>query len=499
MEVPIVTKINKICAALIAASLLSTAPVWTAEQIASAKTNQVMSSSELTGMAKKAWEKMQELVPELKDFSNIRLVTDEDDEEEEAIEIHLQKNESEKYPYAIITLDPRQGEIVGFTIQDGKKQSKGADAETAKRSAAAFLDKLMGDDFADYQLMETGPESANVLYSRLINGIPFESAGISVFVGQDGKVKGFSQNMLGHSFKDKSVFPEPKDLIGEQAAVQAAANSLRLIYQVGAPSGTGAVLKYVPEIEGPVDAKTGKGIRTEKYSSPISVASGGKQLTAKTRQEAAEILKRELGVDVTGIPAEEDQQEKSGRFIWKDQKTSMYVLTNQRTGEVNAFGIQRFDRDGKPKLSKEEAQHTALKFLETYLHKDITAVQLREFDSAPGTDDLEDFVFHLSHQGIPVWEYQFRVTVDLSTGKVTALRGPFQQQPPKLPDSKEAVPLKTAQEEFIRTHQAVLAYTSVDGSGRKTAAPYLIYNIKAVTRGYIDAFTGKTVEPKKAE
>lgn len=497
-------KLSKIGATLIAASLLSTVPVWATQQV-SAASKQIASSSQLNSWAKKALDKMHELIPELKEFTIMQInAAEEDDEQEAVVEIHLRKDDKVKFPYASIQLEPKQGEIIGFSINHGSNDEdlKAANAETAKQNATSFLKKLYGDQINDYQIVPRGENPNLVFFGREINGIPYNNGGISVFVNQDGQVNGFSKNIFGYTFHDKSMFPEPKNLIGEEAAIQKVADSVRLVYQANAGSERGAILKYVPEAQGPVDAKTGTIIvrpgLTGKYSSPITVKPGGKRLTAKNQQEAAQILKNELGVDISGKTFNEDGDvtSKSGNYEWVDEETKsrFFVDTDPQTGEVTGFGFHEFNRVGKPFISKQEAQQTALRFLQTYLHKNITAVHLQDMDSAPGTHDIEQFLFHLSHQGIPVENHMFSVTVDLFSGKVTRVSGPLYQQPPTLPDSKGAVTLTAAAEEFVKTHSAKLAYSTFI-NGMPSETPILIYDIIPKTpRGYIDALTGKTVE-----
>ncbi len=297
-----------------------------------------------------------------------------------------------------------------------------------------------------------------------------------------------------------SLFPEPKDLIGEQAAIQVMGESLRLVYMEGQEAQTGPILKYVPEMPGYVDAKTGKVIPggvENKYSAPIKVTPGDRQLAARTKEEAAAVLKSELAVDVANAEYKEESKAGFRRFQWIHQdKTTMYVYADEWTGRVSQFGVHSV-QGGEPRITRDEAAQKAVSFLEQYLDKSITEIHVSESDSAPGLSRLESFYIHKSHQGIPVEDHSYRVTVDMTNGNVTEVAGPFEREQVSLPDSSQAVPKAEAVKEFVNTHSAKLYYYSFDENGGRADTPRIVYSIEAQKPGYIDALTGETVGEKE--
>lgn len=98
------------------------------------------------------------------------------------------------------------------------------------------------------------------------------------------------------------------------------------------------------------------------------------------------------------------------------------------------------------------------------------------------------------HQGIPVSDRGYNVTVDGLAGRVTSFYDSNSSTSVALPDKKDVVTIEAAKAEFLQNHPLRLVYYWPEYFGQKTPRSYLVYMPDyGASMEYIDAFTGKTV------
>ncbi len=565
-------RFSKTMMTLVAVSLLSVNPVWadTPGKETAAPTAQEVLSKELE-------ERIYALIPELKDIP----VADKNfipanEFRPASWFIHFtdrpkdaKPDDGKMYTDAHVELDAKTGTLISMHLQNPKwLKDQDISKEMAKEKAVAFVNAALGDKAKDYQVSDnvwvgrTGykPDhgkavfwsTANVSFERLVNGIPFGSSQFQVEVDADGRVVGFYWDG-NNSQLDLSKFPSPSEAIKKADAEKAFLNMLNMKLQynsqqpiekprLGEEPKTKPVLLYQPDYDGVLDARTGKkadlgSSRKEQQTETIALSAQGKTLIARTADEAAKLLKEELGVDVAGLKLQEENDDlwmpdrKYKQFTWRsefpkgtdDKQASenmkfVYVGIDTETGEILNFNYQDESKNGKPTtVSIADAKKKAIAFLEAHLGSSVTQIQLQDTFSYPSLDDLPSWVdkaklnqeevlkhtpprisffFTGLHQGIPVIDQAYWVEIDGVSGNIVAFGLPKKQAlQAALPDSKGIVSADEAKAQFLKEHPLRLEYIWPEYYGQKAPAPMLVY-VPTFTAGisYIDAFTGKTVQ-----
>lgn len=492
------SKAKKLCATLIAVGLLSTQPAWGVLPIPAtyAKSSGDSQKSKWNQQVQAAMEKLMPFAPQLEDFSISSVKLDENDDEESVIDVHLIKSNTEKYPYASIEIDPETGEILHFSLQIGRDHT-GAEKHVAEEKATAFLQALLGAEMDEFTMNETNQEiQGRVKFSREVDGLHVKGADMSVRVNKQGEIVNFSKNIAGQAHKEIKTFPKADGVVSQEEAVNAMAKTLRLVYEEKNHRTNEPLLKYVPELNGEVDAKTGEVIHafnteSNKYAPAFSVQGQGKKMFARTKEEAQQHLSEVLKVDTQNM---EFQMPDENHFQWvSENKSRLYVGVDPQTKAIVSIGSRGFDGMGDVRISREEAKEIALETLVPYLDSSITSLRIRE-EHVRKDDKTYTFYFHKSFEDIPVEDHVYQVRVSLINGKVIDLIGPFQRNQVVLPDPDKAVDQEVAQQEYRSTLQAKLSYSAFDEDGIGDA-PSLVYGFISQTPGfsYIDAFTGKSV------
>ncbi|MDF9408367.1 DUF4901 domain-containing protein [Pelotomaculum isophthalicicum JI] len=396
--------------------------------------------------------------------------------------------------------------------------------------------------------------SANVQFERLINGIPFLNSGIRVGVDAAGHVteyytEGYFKRNDKDSIKDgepdPAVFPDPALAVTKQAAEEVYADLLKmkLNYVERQPLRylkpgeeeveTRPVLEYIPTTYAFIDAVTGKPLdesQEQQSTSLISLAGEGKKLVAGTPEEAAALLAAETGIDISGMKLmREDEMEdhlKSGikvkEYSWRsepqtgnkdvpDYNTMRYLDLNMLADTGQIIGFSLYDESGRGKkatISRETAQETAIQFVQKYLEQGTAELEMCVYstqETIPNWVDMNKlkdngvrpafhFTFTYTHQGVPVSDRLYSVTVDGITGRVRAYYNGNSSSPVTLPDSKNIVTAEAAKAEFLKSLPLRLVYVWPEFFDQKAPKPLLVYMPDYSYGGqYIDALTGKTM------
>ncbi|QDS36972.1 hypothetical protein [Brevibacillus brevis] len=126
-------KLKKTLAVLVAATMLSSTPVWAKEG----------DTPKLPNHVKETYEEVLDSVPQLKEYEQTEITF-----KESKYFIHLQKDENKNYPNAWIEIDNDNGELINFTHTSNVEPSTTAPSdELAKEKAGEFLKGAWEDKF----------------------------------------------------------------------------------------------------------------------------------------------------------------------------------------------------------------------------------------------------------------------------------------------------------------------------------------------------------------
>jgi len=436
----------------------------------------------------------------------------------------------------LIGLEGRGDVLHFFEIESQQNRSDVlAEKPLALEKATLFLQQMMGDDWKQYR--ETGAFSFPV-YMRYLKGLPVLEDNLDIVVDSKGHIVRYKKNAINY---DLSQLPDPSIAIDREVAEGTLAQNMKLRYieraVVKRNPHTQEVLQaqpmldYTPAVGNMqmgeirslywyIDAETGSihyglgnnGMDYDRRTTHEPIAlKPAQSAVIHTKEDAAELLSKDWGVEVKGLPYHEgeqrDFQEKQQKvYQWetKDHKL-LQVVTDAQTGRVTAVAIPRVDAQGR--LSQQDAFKEAVRILEKYVDPGVTEVQISQVIEAgkatPVSSGSWEFEFFKSHEGVPVIEQYpneaYIVRVDPSTGKAI---GFFSRTGMKekgaLPDKSKAVSAEKALQEYLRYLPLQLAYTIEGVEGEKLTAPKLIY-VPISDRKYanqyihIDAITGKAV------
>lgn len=388
---------------------------------------------------------------------------------------------------------------------------------------------------------------ATVPYYRLVNGVPLMNSGFRVGVDVFGHITSFYRQREERI--DQAKFPDPSRAVTREEAEKAFAGMLemKLFYLEHPPfyglfkpekGETRPALVYAPLSMPTIDARTGKPLAEFVPPFPqtqrLTLQGEGQQLIARTPEEAAKLLTETFGLDLTGMQFHgasdmqpfHDGEIKQKSYTWStlpqkgadgkpDYRQARYVhlITNASTGEVISYNLQDESRRGqKATVSREAARDTAVQFLQKYLpagpvelEMQVYEVEDRRIPSWVDKSKLTDqerplpvisFTFNQVHQGVPVMDRGCSVQVDALTGKIIAFYNGISGPPIPLPDNRNVVPAETAKAEFLKQHPLKLVYLWPEYFDQKAPSPYLVYIPVPGPNFYVDAFTGKTVQPE---
>ncbi|BAU26060.1 hypothetical protein DFP93_12015 [Aneurinibacillus soli] len=544
---------KKIVTALLAGSFLSTTPVFAATLPATSVTTSP-SSSTLQKNIQESLQTLYTLVPELRDFQLKESNTYQRNQTSFQVLSYAGKAEKAN---ATVVFNLDTGELYRFTITHPDWASKNNPSiSLVKATATEFLNKMLGEKEAEhYQFddgvgfmssggMEDGKEvvftEAFAQFSPLIHGIPLESSyDIRMSVNAAGRVTSFSNE---NKKINTDLFPDPRQAISKAQAEELFLASLKpeLIYDEKQPTaiknlgdreGEHPVLKYVMGNPSTINAITGTSttsdVPQEQWNRKMyTVIPKGQTLTVRNEQEAAQILKSELGMDVSGLSLSKNKydnpynQRALQSYTWskKDDHTEEYVVqVDAPANRVLAMGMHRQGEidQSKPvtkKITKEEAEQIAVKTLEKYLPTSVKEVQVSEVFSI-GEDYIPSWVdksklektttamintYYVSiaetHNHIPISTRTYNIHIDHTNGEVIDISFIPEETRTALPDSKNTITKEVAAIEYIKKHPLQLQYRWDYYGDQLAPAPQLVYApTYDYSYSYIDAISGQTI------
>ncbi|WP_126428687.1 YcdB/YcdC domain-containing protein [Brevibacillus marinus] len=606
-------RVQKSVMTVIAASLLSSTPVWAAAQEAvlsgkqaAEQTAPAVSESkaveqttveeevspaaieqpEMSQAVSDSLDLLYRLVPELKELELKEQHYSPADEQRPATWILRFSNEPDQpeqdsrtlFAYAYVSIEAQTGKVLSFDMQHPEWASNQYPSDQqAIEAATAFMKQLLGDELDDYQRNEQVHYTASgyrddegnekvwslvsVQFNRLINGIPLLDHGYQVAVDAAGRVN--SVYSLTQGLNEEvapDAFPEPSKALTEEEAKQKFRELLdmELVYRAYGPNqpmpligdtGTTApaakpILQYVPRFSGFLDAVSGKEVNyygfvvdEQQMQKDVKLQPEGDQLVARNAEEAEEVLTEGLGIDMSGLVLTKSQdadlpsQQKYLYYSWhSEQKPDptnpknsrpvryAHLVTDAETGQVlSVFVHDEAKRGAKAEISREEAEKKAIAFLQKYVAADVAELMLRGVYSSADKPEFPDWVdvnkipdmtddltpeisFHFCevHEGIPIVDRSYLVTIDPVTGSVSGFSFPPEREGElTLPDPSDVVTPEEAADALLEANPPKLVYLWPDFAGQRAPAPLLLYvsDFTVFDGSYLDATTGKWVKP----
>ncbi|MFS0556329.1 hypothetical protein [Brevibacillus sp. 179-C9.3 HS] len=189
-------KLKTTLAMLVAATMLSSTPVWAKD----------VEDSKLPNHVKETYEEVLDSVPQLKEYEQLAIKN-----KESKYLIGLEKKGGNSYPNAWIEIDKENGELISFVHTANVERSTNAPSdELAKEKASAFLEELLDDKFDRLEIKAVLEREITVEYedaegkdsevNRNMKLVLFRSTFIrdmaySVVVDTNGEIYSFTDEM----------------------------------------------------------------------------------------------------------------------------------------------------------------------------------------------------------------------------------------------------------------------------------------------------------------
>ncbi|QGG48972.1 YcdB/YcdC domain-containing protein [Heliorestis convoluta] len=302
------------------------------------------------------------------------------------------------------------------------------------------------------------------------------------------------------------------------------------------------------------------GIIYENYQKQeqVNLIGTNKPTIIQSAEEARNFLTHELAVDLTNLEEEPVQPLRRNegvadggpdflQYHWYRQpdfqSTEEIVSYNDyvmitvcaETGRLNSFHAETFQgttfsnskeiveekSNGnakvheKPLLTIEEVRKKAYAFLQRQLPEGVRAMNLtiieeismesmlpewvdrEKIDQRLLSQPLVRFIFTVQHDGIPVQNLNYALTIHQETGQIISYHSPTQDfEALEFPSKDSIISVEEAKKMFLEDNSLELVYIWTDYFGQKAPEPQLLYMLNPMNgqRMLIDATTGKFIE-----
>ncbi|TKI58736.1 hypothetical protein E8L90_26915 [Brevibacillus antibioticus] len=502
---------KKLASTFFIASLLATTPLWLQPQTMTvqAATNQGQ-EAKLSSAAEKTLQTLYAIQPELKNTDK-KITGLKNGVYELRFDKGIAPGKMELY--AMVGLDATTGALHRYeNEQEMQKQNNQPSEAVAKQKSAAFLQKLLGDDFKKYKATQTTKgEWDAVTYTRHEHGVPVFTDRYVVGVNNTSVM--YVNTFEGAPLRaDSSLFAKPGKVMSKEEVTGKIASLMELTYSAHKKETGKPALKYSLESTGYLDAVTGEEFESasslkSRYSDVIAVKPGGKKLTVSNADEAVKVLTEQFQIKMDGIELERDahtpaEMKGEGETIYRskgrDGRITVYTNNNEVTGfQVRGKvemgnAIQHGNKLANAQLSYEQAKEKAMQFLQPYLDVSVKELKIDQTKIMMPSATAYSFSFYALHDGVVVTDQQYLVNVDGQTGEIVNFMDYFTKPTAPFPDKKTAISKEAAAKQFLKDRPAVLGYMFPVQNEKVQAKPSLVYSIDTVSYFLLDAVTGKS-------
>lgn len=433
-----------------------------------------------------------------------------------------------------VVIDAATGMLVNLDIwkRDDSTLENAISREEARAKALEYLKKMAPDKVELVKEQDTqdkyygynpyGPRDVmqSFRFVRMVNGIPFNTDGISIRVNGKGELRGYN-----YQWSDDVQFPSAQPAITEEQAQKAFKDALNLqlfyqrIYKPYVYNVQEAQLVYgmwnrnygfnsMPTIDAAkgtvIDRYGDPVVKSENLEfTPLSDKPGQPVTTGEISKEKALELTASYKIDLAGYQLENTSYSSYNgeNHVWrfeyvqgdsKDYKTMkrVSIAIDAQTGELRELfryqyreGANEFPKD--PSVSEEQARQKAIEFVKMALPTKTDKIAINNsIDSKLGMKSGPGYSFEFVRleQGVPIRDYSFRVGIDPMSGQVREFMGNWSPNDNiKFQDKGNLMELETANSKFLERYQLSLQYLPVYEKGNN---PYETGQIKGVVLVY---------------
>ncbi|MEJ8546407.1 hypothetical protein [Brevibacillus borstelensis] len=476
---------NKAIAGLVMAALLAPIPAWhgataSAKESTATKANE---NAQVNQVSKQTMEKVYRYWPELGSMGTKVFLGGG------SRPIYTIRFMKDGLVYADLKIDAETGAVLQLEKRSDTPEADASEA-VAREKGEAFLRDMLGDEVSQYRF------GNNSSFVRYVNDLPVAGDSYLIQVSDKGQIVQVEAKDAAGRKIDPGAFPKPTEAMDREQAESAFASYMKPLY-VG--RNQQQELVYRPAFSGSFDARTGKEVDDGSLGSgytPVQVKAGGKRVTIKTPQEAAQVLEKEWGIKLNGATFEPSDMPKE--MLAKNEKEYQTTDDSFRFSTINDqvvhFYLTKASLEEPPngKISREEALSKAIQFLEPYLDPNVTELQVRDREETKSNPPRPywEFSMYVSHEGIPVKSQRYMVRVGKSTGAILYFRKDFQDQKLTFPNGKQAISAKAAAEAYLKENPLELEYVYPVENDKISSTPVLVYRLQN-RYASVDAFTGK--------
>ncbi|USG64914.1 hypothetical protein NDK47_22760 [Brevibacillus ruminantium] len=476
------------------AGMTVAAPLQAMAKQAQPAASQPIKVAALTKHTEKVVEEARKMLPYLSQFPHQSIEPGEDGR----FVIQLQQAKDVEYPRISLFVDGSTGEWTGFRRNNGGTTPFSTyPLNQAKEKAAAFMKTWYGNDMGGYQFNPSMTTSADtIVFSRVVNGIPFQNDSTSILVDNSGEVIGKTGGLSKGRPQDNYVFPKPEDALSKEQVAKELSRYLQLQYEL---KEDGPLLRYAFAFSGELDALTGQDAAGGEYRQIIKVQPKGQTPLIRNAAEAASFLAKQ-GIKTEGASLKEESLAKANRKNyewWKDEDLIAIIGVNTTDNRLLNFEEYPRMQEGKSserKITPEQVPALAIKELETYLPQNEKEIILLETPRYEKNGNSYQAEFALVREGIPVREWRNVIVVNAESGKIikVSLSNP---EPKSFPQANQAIKPEQAAASYVEQFPLTLVYELKNATDKEAK---LVYKGIDTIRGQrIDAVTGKILDWKE--
>ncbi|MBW5469316.1 hypothetical protein GPJ61_15760 [Brevibacillus formosus] len=334
-------------------------------------------------------------------------------------------------------------------------------SNTPTLSVEQYMKQKLGDKSKQYQLASNHQEKDTAVFQRVINGIPFADSVVKVPLESDGSPAGMVIEENLDAEASLSIFPNPEKAISKEEAVQRLTASLKQ-EEVATFAG------YINALNGEVLDRRFQSVAATGSYSLIPIQAQGKLLMANSDEEIATLIQKEFGVGIEEVnrPLSTEEHDSYMEYTWKmTDATYLTARFAKKSGQLLAYRMRtNTESHTSPELSQAEAAQIGAKKLAYYLPRHITQLAM---EGAAVENSAIRLDFIAITQGALAESHKYKVWVDSTSRQVVGLEGNFSEIGESSTESNKG-----------NSPSLELLYVWPELNGKRTPAPYLVYQVK---------------------
>lgn len=136
------------------------------------------------------------------------------------------------------------------------------------------------------------------------------------------------------------------------------------------------------------------------------------------------------------------------------------------------------NQPGEKKFSDKEIEAKALEFLQPYLDKSVTELRMFDQHEKMHAFDNETVVFYRSYQGVPIFNQDYKVTIDIETGAVLGMFLSLTDGTETFADVSKVISPEAATRKYMKQNPLELKYAFPVVNDQIVREPVLTYTFE---------------------